>query len=59
HDSMPPLLRGKVYADFTDEEMYYPNLLDLVLTLFGVDVEDSRISDLRESVRRQALRPVS
>jgi hypothetical protein len=56
---MPPLLRGKVYADFTDEEMYYPNLLDLVLTLFGVDVEDSRISDLRESVRRQALRPVS
>jgi len=33
HNSLPPLLQGKVRADFTREESYFITLFDLVLTI--------------------------
>ena len=49
-NSVPPLLRGRVLADFQLEEMYFPSLLDLFLTVYGVASTDE-VLELRESIR--------
>src|SRR5205085_2908378 len=33
--SLPPLMRGKVFADFRRDEGYFAALFDLILTLYG------------------------
>ena len=49
--SLPPLLRGRVTADFRADEHYFATLLDLVLTLHAVPHSDPAVADLRESLR--------
>jgi WD40 repeat protein len=52
--SFPPLLRGKVYADFRREECYFAALFDLILALYDIPFDDPGIVDLRESLRSAA-----
>jgi hypothetical protein len=49
--SLPPLVRGKVYGSFLDENLYFPSLFDLILTLYRIPFGHPAVSDLRESLR--------
>ena len=49
--SLPPLMRGRVYADFRIEAKYFEALLELVLTLCGIPFEDPMIPSVRELIR--------
>ena len=49
--SLPPLMRGKVYADFRRDDLYFPSLFDLILTLYGIPFEHPAVADLRGSMR--------
>ncbi|MEK6407019.1 MAG: TIR domain-containing protein [Acidobacteriota bacterium] len=49
--SFPPLLRGKVYADFRREEDYFKSLFDLILTLLRIPFDSPAVGGLRESIR--------
>lgn len=49
--SLPPLMRGKVYADFREEEFYFYTLFDLILTLYRIPFGHPAVSDLRNSLR--------
>jgi GTPase SAR1 family protein len=49
--SLPPLMRGKVYADFRRDDLYFPSLFDLILTLYGIPFEHPAVADLRDSMR--------
>jgi hypothetical protein len=46
----PPLLRGRTRADFTSEQNYFRQLLDLVLTLHRIDHADAAVADLRNQL---------
>jgi len=52
--SFPPLLQGRVYANFTQEEYYLVNLFDLVLTLYHIPFNDPLVRDLRVKLREEA-----
>jgi small GTP-binding protein len=49
--SLPPLLRGRVYSDFRVPTDYFAVLFDLVLTVHGIPIADSAVADLREQLR--------
>jgi len=49
--SLPPLLHGRVYADFRDEVAYFATAFDLVLSLYQLAPNHPAVADLRESVR--------
>jgi hypothetical protein len=48
--SFPPLLRGRVYANFADDDGYFPMLFDLALHLWGIDNDTPAVRDLRTSL---------
>jgi hypothetical protein len=50
HHSFPPLLRGRVYADFTIESQYFRGLFDLILGIYEIPLDDSLVNELRESL---------
>jgi hypothetical protein len=52
--SLPPLLHRRVYSDFTSEENYFVSLFDLILTLYRIPFDDSRVDDLREKLREES-----
>jgi DNA-directed RNA polymerase subunit RPC12/RpoP len=49
--SFPPLVRGKVYASFVEEESYFPSLFDLILTLYRIPFQHPAVEDLRDTLR--------
>ena len=49
--SLPPFLRGKAYADFRREELYFASLFDLILSLYKIPFSDPAVIDLRDSLR--------
>lgn len=49
--SLPPLMRGKVYADFRRDDLYFPSLFDLILTLYGIPFGHRAVADLRDAMR--------
>lgn len=49
--SLPPLLHGRVHADFRDERGYFTIAFDLILSLYQIPVTDQSVADLRESLR--------
>lgn len=49
--SLPPLMQGRVYSDFTFEENYFISLFDLILTLYSVPFEHPAIESLRELIK--------
>src|SRR4029453_4184653 len=48
--ALPPLLGGRVYADFRHEEMYFAALFDLVLSMYRVPFDDEDVTGLRTSL---------
>jgi small GTP-binding protein len=48
--SLPPLLQGRVYADFRDERKYFAAALDLILSLYQIPPNHPAVADLRESL---------
>jgi small GTP-binding protein len=49
--SLPPTMRGKVYADFRSDDLYFPSLFDLILTLYGIPFGHPAVADLRDAMR--------
>ena len=49
--SLPPLLRGRTYADFRREEDYFAVAFDLMLTLYGIGFTAAGIPEWRERLR--------
>ncbi len=47
--SLPPMLRGRTYADFRNEDLYFVTAFDLMLSLYRID---SRHPAVREWKRR-------
>jgi hypothetical protein len=46
----PPLLHGRVYADFRDAGAYFITAFDLILSLYNIPRSDPAVADLRESL---------
>ena len=49
--SFPPLLRGTVYIDFQDQDLYFVHLFNLILTLYGIPFDSPAVEPLQESLR--------
>jgi len=49
--SLPPLLHGRVYADFRDESAYFTRAFELILSLYQLPPNHPAVADLRESLR--------
>lgn len=50
--SFPPLLHGRVYADFRKSDAYFNSVLDLLLSLYDIAPTQQIAIDLRELVGR-------
>jgi hypothetical protein len=50
-EALPPLLRGRVFADFRDERAYFTTAFDLILSLYDIPFHHQAVADLRESLR--------
>jgi hypothetical protein len=50
-DSLPPLLHGRVYADFRDDLTYFTTAFDLILSLYQLAPNHPAVADLSESLR--------
>jgi small GTP-binding protein len=48
--SLPPLLQGRVYSDFREQEQYFASALDLMLSLYGISPHDPVSIELRKSL---------
>jgi small GTP-binding protein len=48
--ALPPLLHGRVYADFRNDESYFTTAFDLILSLYNLPPTHSAVADLRESL---------
>jgi WD40 repeat protein len=49
--SFPPLVYGRVFADFRVEREYFVTAFDLILDLYGIAHKENAVADLRESLR--------
>ena len=49
--ALPPLLRGRVRADFRDEAAYFGTLYDLILSLYRIPFDHPAVADLRDKLR--------
>ena len=54
--SLPPLLHGRVYADFRNEVAYFTTAFDLILSLYQLPPNHPAVADLRESLRGPEMR---
>jgi len=54
--SLPPLLHGRVYADFRDEFAYFTTAFDLILSLYQIPPNHPVVADLRESLHGREMR---
>lgn len=50
-ESFPGLLRGRVYADFRNEEDYFITAFNLILSLYNLPPTHPAVADLRESLQ--------
>jgi hypothetical protein len=55
-ESLPPLLQGRVYGDFHDEDAYFTKAFELILDLYDIPHQHSAVADLRESLRGPEMR---
>ena len=49
--SLPPLLQSRAYGDFRNDQDYLPNLLDLILAVYGIPIGNPAITEMREALR--------
>lgn len=50
--SLPPLVRGRVYADFRRPANYFRAAFDLALTMYRIDRNAAAVADVRETLER-------
>jgi small GTP-binding protein len=55
-ESLPPLLQGRVHADFRDETTYFTTTFDLILSIYHLPPNHPAVADLRESLRGPEMR---
>jgi small GTP-binding protein len=55
--SLPPLMRGKIHADFQKEDSYFASLFDLILSIYGIPFDDLAVADLREELQSPRKNP--
>jgi hypothetical protein len=48
--SLPPLLHGRVHADFRGERAYFAMAFDLILSLYQIPLHDKAVESLRSSL---------
>ena len=53
--SLPPLLHGRVHADFREEEAYFRMAFDLILSLYRLPPNHPALADLRESLTKEGF----
>jgi GTPase SAR1 family protein len=53
--SFPPLFHDSVYINFVDEENYFINLLNLILTLYSIPFDIPYLDNLKNSMRSSFL----
>ncbi len=53
--SLPPLLHGRVFADFRDESAYFATAFDLILSVYRIAPNHPAVADLRESLHGPRL----
>jgi hypothetical protein len=56
-ESFPPLLQGRVYADFRDQGVYFERLLDLILSIYGIESHGEVGTTVRQVLRAGAGSP--
>ena len=49
--ALPPLLHGRVHADFRDDEDYFRTAFDLILSLYEIPPTHPAVADLREGLQ--------
>ena len=54
--SLPPLLHGRVYADFRDEFAYFITAFDLIMSIYQLPPNHPVVADLRESLHGREMR---
>jgi hypothetical protein len=50
-EALPPLLRGRVRADFRDEAAYFTTAFDLIVGLYQLPPNHTAVADPRDSLR--------
>ena len=55
-ESLPPLLHGRVFADFRKEETYFATAFDLILSLYQIPHNNPAVADLLESLSGTKMR---
>jgi WD40 repeat protein len=53
--SFPPLLLGRLFADFREPARYFVVVFDLMLSLYGIDPRESAIAELRREIAGEQL----
>jgi hypothetical protein len=48
--SLPPLLQGRVYADFRDPHTYFETVFDLMVSLHSINHRDPGVAELRQEI---------
>jgi hypothetical protein len=51
-EAFPPLLRGRVFSDFRNEEDYFRTAFDLILTIYQIPPSNEAVADLVHSLRK-------
>ena len=54
--ALPPLMRGRIYADIRKETHYCVALFDLILTIGGVGFDEPGILEIREAQKAAAAK---
>ncbi|MDQ3011175.1 MAG: toll/interleukin-1 receptor domain-containing protein [Acidobacteriota bacterium] len=57
--SFPPLVQGRVYADFRNKRAYFIKAFDLILDIYKIAHDDPAVADLRELLRARYARAVA
>ena len=50
--ALPPLLNGRVYADFREATLYFTSMFDLILSLYEIEINHPAVVDIRTSLRK-------
>jgi hypothetical protein len=53
--SLPPLLHGRVYADFRNERAYFTTAFDLICSLYKIAPNAPAVADVRESLQQREM----
>ena len=52
-ESFPPLLHGRMYANFLDPTGYFTTAFDLILRIYDIAPSNPAVADLREMLRQK------